>query len=165
MTREEFTGLPVLVALGALYDLVPEIQDAPVPDYAKPPRYDGRLTRRKGQFCWMSEMTLDDLTWWRDKKQESVDDGGEFAERNEKTLRALNHWVAWRTICPNDAWRGKRGDDWATGAVPTREVRMHSWSDQPQRSGGNSGGGSRGGSRPQPQPPPEQDISEDDIPF
>lgn len=166
MTKDEFLELPPLVALGALYDLIPALRGAPKPDYPKPPRYDGRLTRKGGTYVWMSEMTLESLKWWLDKKSESAQSGSEFAERDSKTARNLAAWVAWRSICPTEVWSGTRGEDRATAKPPSRDPALHSWDNSGRSNGSSKGGGSRAGSQRGPAPAQDdEEIDENDIPF
>ena len=127
MTREEFCGLPPSIALGLVYDLArAKLEPLPPPRAPLPPKFDAKIGR-KGGFCWASELTLESLEWWLSKKQESVDSGGPYADRDAKTVEALERFVAWRRACPADAWSGTRGKDRVTAAAPSREPELHAW--------------------------------------
>lgn len=133
MNRDEFTSLPLRIALGVIYDIArtQRLVDMPMPEVPKPPLYDGRLSRGERGFVWMSEMTLCDLRWWRDAKQKSADDPqrATYADRARKAVATLDKWIAWRADFPTELWSGKRGDDRATGAAPSRDARINSWSE------------------------------------
>lgn len=99
----------------------------PVPDVPRSPLFDGRHSRGKEGFSWMSEMTLEDLAWWAKKTRESVERGGEYAERNAKSLATLEKWITWRTLYPDARWSGKRGDERVTAEAPARKPAVHPW--------------------------------------
>lgn len=145
MTKDQFLQLPPIVALGLVYDMAAsKLGPMPVPEYAKPPRYDGRLGK-KGGFVWMSEMTLDDLTWWEAKKREGAAAGNQYSEKNGKSADTLAKWIAWRRIEPNAIWSGTRGDDRATAAPPSRDPAVNPWGPKTDKPG----------AAPDPQPEPE----------
>lgn len=160
MTRDEWLALPPAIALAALYDLIPGLATAPAPSVPRKPKYDSRLSK-KGGYVWMSEMTAEDLKWWRGKKQESVDGGGQYAEKDAKTLRAIDGFLAWREVFPHDVWWGIRGDGRVTARPPSRDPIVHEW----DNSGGQRRGGTVGGSRAAPAADDYGDVNEDDIPF
>jgi hypothetical protein len=148
MTKDEFCALPFAICLALLYDANPSLSHMAVPSFARPPRYDNRLYR-KGGFVWMSEMLLNDLQWWRNKKQESVDSGGEYAEKDAKSIKALDAFIAWRTIAPTEAWSGTRGEDRVTAAPPSKSPVVNESGPKRQQQQGradsrtaSSGGGS-----------------------
>ncbi len=121
------------MALGLIYGLLTGLEHTPAIRPPLPPKYDAKLSKAKGQFVFMSEMTLSDLSWWLGKKNESALSGGQYAEKDKKTAETLTRWVAWRECFPTDQWFGERNDTKTTAAPPSREPRMHSWDSQPQR--------------------------------
>lgn len=140
MTKEQFLALPPIVALGLVYDMAAaKLSPMPLPEYAKPPRYDGRLSK-KGGFVWMSEMTLDDLTWWEAKKRESSAAGTQYSEKDGKSADTLAKWIAWRRIEPTAIWSGTRGDDRATAAPPSRDPVVHKWGPRSEQKSTSDGG-------------------------
>jgi hypothetical protein len=136
VTKDEFTSLPVTLALGLVYDLAAsKLSGMPAPDVPRPPKYDGRLGRKKGLFCWMSEMTLDDLEWWHAKKSESAGGDSQWSERDGKTAATLGRWIEWRRLFPSEQWSGLRGEDRVTAALPSRDVTLHEWPRREQENG------------------------------
>ncbi len=132
MNRDEFTSLPLRLALGVIYDAMPKrLGEMKAPEIPRPPKYDGRLSRGQKGYCWMSEMLLEDLQWWHGKKLESADGGGQYADKDRKTADTLAKWIVWRSLFPSDVWSGTRGDDRATGKPPSREPAMHQWESRP----------------------------------
>lgn len=159
MKRDEFTSLPVSVALGLIYDMArAKLEPMPRPQVPLPPKFDGRISR-KGGFHWMSELVLDDLKWWLEKKRESALGGGEYAERDGKIATALEKWSAWRELYPNDRWRGKRGDDFVTAEAPSKPPPFREW-DNTGKSRGAAAAGGRGGRSRGPAPAPQDDGDE-----
>jgi len=124
MTREEFCALPPGIALGLIYDVSQRIAALPVPPTVRPPKFDGRLSR-KGGYCWMSEMDLGSLRYWFARKSEPGKP--EFAEKDAKTAKELGYWIAWRTADPAAAWSGERNREPARGAPPSRDPQLHQW--------------------------------------
>lgn len=104
-----------------------------MPHVPKPPLYDGRLGKGSEGFVWMSEMTLRDLEWWEAAKRKSADTENQWTERNRKKAATLAKWIEWRRLFPNECWSGKRGDERATAAPPSRDPKVQSWSDQPRK--------------------------------
>lgn len=135
MTKDEFQSLPLRLALGVLFDLLPGIASVEKPRAPLPPKYDDRMPKKAGQFCWMSEMTLDDLSWWYKKTSESANGGGQYAEKDGKLAAKISHWVKWRQAFPNELWSGERNRVKVTAAPPSREPRLHEWENN--RSSGN----------------------------
>lgn len=154
MNRDEFTSLPLRIALGIIYDIArtQRLVDMPRPDVPKPPLYDGRLSRGEQGFVWMSEMTLRDLRWWRDAKQKSAadPDRAKYAEQARKSVAMLDKWIAWRADFPTELWSGKRGDDRATGAPPGRDARINPWGDNGSRKKNETKSSKQ-------EPPPDED--------
>lgn len=132
MTRDEFTGLPLRLALGVIYDAMPKrLGEMRAPEILRPPKYDGRLSRGGKGYCWMSEMLLEDLQWWHGKKTESGATDSQYAEKDRKTADTISKWIAWRTLFPTDIWSGTRGEDRATGKPPSKEPILHQWEPKP----------------------------------
>jgi len=144
VNREDFVALPLRLALGVIWDaLGPQLASVSAPPIPRAPKYDGRLFK-KGGFCWLSELDLNSLEWWQNKKRESAAGGGQYADRDAKDVSLYEKWIEWRRLFPSEVWSGTRGEDRATAAPPSREPRLHQWN-------GN------GRSRSKPQPPPEDD--------
>jgi hypothetical protein len=130
VTRDQFVALPLRIALGIIYDIArtPKLVDMPCPDVPKPPLFDGRLSKGKDGFVWMSEMLLRDLEWWRDAKQKTADTPEhKYADQARKAVATLTKWIAWRTLYPSDVWSGKRGDERVTAAPPSRDPGINAW--------------------------------------
>lgn len=168
MTKDEWLALPPLVALGVLYDIAEaKLSATEAPPVPRPPKYDGRLSK-KGGYVWLSEMTPSDLAWWREKKRESAEGGGQYAEKDAKTLKAIDAFLAWRTAFPYETWSGIRGEDRVNARPPSRDPAVHEWRN-------DGGGGQRrntqssksGGSRPAPRDDDNdfEEIDEESIPF
>ncbi|MCC6642756.1 MAG: hypothetical protein IT386_16470, partial [Deltaproteobacteria bacterium] len=72
MNRQEFTGLPLSLALGLLWDALESrnpcahLDGAEPPKPARPPRFDSAIYRRDG-ITWASEYDAEGLRYWRDK--------------------------------------------------------------------------------------------------
>lgn len=156
MTREEFTSLPLKIALGVLYDIAAtsRLRDYPKPDVPRPPRFDGRHGKGKDGFVWMSEMAPGDLEWWANKKEASASDGGQYAAQNAKSARTLRAWLTWRDVFPHEPWSGKRGDDMVTARPPSRNPEVHPW---PAR--GTKSQPERNGAAHHAAPEPEEDLN------
>lgn len=128
MTRDEFEALPLRTALGVIYDtLERDLADVEKPFVPRPPKYDDRYPKKKGLYVWVSEMTLDDMIFWRGKKAESAAGGGQWAEKDAKWVTKFDKWIAWRQLFPAEVWSGTRGDERATAAPPSREPELHPW--------------------------------------
>lgn len=125
MDRDQFLSLPVGIALGVLYDQMPQrMATVTVPQIPRSPKFDGRVSR-KGGYCWMSEMDLSGLQYWLGRKQQ--DTKPEYAERNEKDVKALSFWIAWRTADPQSAWHGERNRQPVRAKHPSRDPELHQW--------------------------------------
>jgi hypothetical protein len=163
MQREQFTALPLSLALGAIYDAIPSLASAQAPQLPRAQKYDTRLTRKGGTYCWLSEMSLESLVYWEKLKRTSAESGGEFAEKDRKLATTLAYWVTWRQVFPNDRWHGKRGEESVTADPPSRDPALYEW--------GPRGGGSRHQTEREDSPPPAAadeygDLDTDDsIPF
>jgi hypothetical protein len=160
MTRDEFTTLPPIIALGLVYDMAQaKLEPMPRPHIDRSPKYDDRFPKKKGFYVWVSEMTLDDLQWWRAKKAESAASGGEWAEKDAKWVAKLDKWIAWRRLFPSDVWSGTRGEDRATAAPPSREPRLNAWDSSPKKPG------SRDSSYPSADTGRGEEQTDDDLAF
>jgi hypothetical protein len=143
VTRDEFTALPPLVALGIVYDMAQaKLEPMPVPALPRKPKYDSQFTRKGGHYCWVSEMTLDDIIFWRGKKAEGVAAGGQYAESDQKWLVRFDAWIAWRRLYPNECWFGIRGEERVNAAPPSRDAKLHKWGPRKEASGGSEGASS-----------------------
>lgn len=138
MTRDEFLALPVGVALGVIYDQMPQrMSTVPRPPVPRPPKFDSKLAR-KGGYCWMSEMDIDSLRFWHGRKSQ----GGkpEYADKDAKTVRDLAFWIAWRLAEPLTIWKGERFKVPAVAAPPSREPTVHPWEKRGESAPASSGG-------------------------
>jgi hypothetical protein len=158
--REEFCALPPAIALGLVYDMAKaKLEPMRCPDVPRPPKYDGRITRKGGEYSWLSEMLLKDLEWWFEARRKSASEGGQYAEQNAKQAKAIEQWILWRKLFPDTRWNGIRGEDRVTAALPSPEPTLHKWNGS--GGGGRAGGTgskSKGGSqRNAPTPPPEDE--------
>lgn len=137
MDKSEFLSLPERQRAEVLADMfADQLAGMKMPQKVLPPKYDAKLSRKGGQFCWMSEMDLDSLEYWLKMKRESAGKGGQYAEKDQKTADTLTRWVKWRQIYPTDRWFGERNDTKTTALPPSREPKLHDWSNS-----GRSGGG------------------------
>ncbi len=128
MNRDEFTQLPLAVALGMLWDTDRELSAAlslvAAPTPALSPKYDRRLYR-SGGYQWASETALDSLKWYYERAVKSAKDGGQYAENNAKEEKALKYWLDFRTQDPTSAVRTTRGDDSVKAEAPSRDPQIH----------------------------------------
>jgi hypothetical protein len=162
VTKDEFTSLPLQLALSIVWDVASQrLRDMPCPEVARAPKYDGRQ-RKDGGFVWYSEMCLDDLEFWQKKNAASAAEGGQYAEQNGKTARNLEKWVAWRRLFPTEQWRGTRGEEKATAAPPSKEPRVNQWEEKKNGATGKKPGGATGRGKA---PPPEEDDGTSDFSF
>ncbi len=128
MNRDEFTQLPLAVALGIMWETNPAMRDelhkleAPKP--ALSPKYDRRLYR-SGGYQWASETALDSLKWYYERAVKSAKDGGQYAENNAKEEKALKYWLDFRMQDPTSAVRTTRGDDLVKAEAPSRDPQIH----------------------------------------
>lgn len=126
MDRDQFLSLPTGVALGILYDQMPQrMATVPVPQVPRAPKFDNRISR-KGGFCWMSEMDLSGLRYWHGKKSEGGGDP-KYAEKDAKTVSQLAYWIAYRTADPTSAWHGERNRQPTRAAAPSSQPQIHPW--------------------------------------
>ena len=158
MTRDEFVNLPLRIALGLIWDVASSrLRDIEAPRVPLPPKFDGRL-RRSGGFVWYSELDLDSLEYWQKKNAASAEQGGQYADANQKAADALARWVEWRTLYPEQRWNGTRGNERVTALPPSRDPPLRQWDDS-KKNDKPKGGTQRG-----PAPPPA-DEEEDSYGF
>ncbi len=129
MNRDEFTQLPLAVALGLIWDyggpsMIDGLAAAKTPEVALSPKYDRRLYR-SGGYQWASETALDSLKWYYERAVKSAKDGGQYAENNAKEEKALKYWLDFRTQDPTSAVRTTRGDDLVKAEAPSRDPQIH----------------------------------------
>jgi hypothetical protein len=128
MNRDEFTTLPVPLALGVLWDIAQaKLEMVERPSVPRPPKYDDRFPRKKGSYCWVSEMTFDSLEFWRKKKAEGAAAGNEWSEKDAKWVAKFDKWIEWRRLFPYETWSGTRGDDRAVARPPSKDPALHEW--------------------------------------
>ena len=127
MTKDEWLALAPSQALGILYDLDNRISSVAAPQPIRPPKFDSRIPKKGGLFCWASEMTVSDLVWWLRRYQEGAARGGEYAEKDSKNAKAISYWVAYRQAFPFDAWSGERDRMKVQAAAPSRDPAQHPW--------------------------------------
>lgn len=124
MTRDEFTALPPAIALGLVYDMArAKLEPMESPRLPLPPKFDSKLGR-KGGYCWMSEMLLEDLRYWHDRNAKST---GEHAEKNHKTAKALSFWIKWRECYPDRVWQGERDREQCKAEAPSKNPDLYEW--------------------------------------
>jgi hypothetical protein len=146
--RSEFTALPRSLALGVLFDVFErELSDVEAPRIPLPPKFDSRVPRKAGQYCWASEMLLADLIFWWKRFDTSAKAGGQHAEKDTKNGKSLEFWIKWRRAFPHDVWSGERNRQPARANAPSREPELHAWErrsdagESPQDAPGASAGG------------------------
>jgi hypothetical protein len=156
MTRDEFVALPASLALGLVYDATPSLASIPAPRAPLPPKFDSKVSRKGGQYCWASEMLLADLKYWHDKNAAGATDGSQYAEKNAKQAKALSYWVAYRQVCPTDAWSGERDRVKVRAQTPSRDPELHDWKRTGEAAPAQGGGYSDAdyGSKEDPDPLP-----------
>jgi hypothetical protein len=162
MDRSEFTSLPPAIALGILYDLLVELSGIDAPSVPRSPKFDGKLPRQGG-FVWMSEVDLETLEWWYEKKAESAAGGGQYAEKDAKLVPVLAKWLEWRRVFPFTQWSGTRGDDRAIATFPCKNPKLREWGPRP--AGGPKGSGKTTGSTPKPPAKTPESGGDDDFDF
>jgi hypothetical protein len=148
VNKSEFTSLPPGLALGVLFDIFErELADVERPKIPQAPRYDSRVPRKRGEYCWASEMLLADLTYWWKRFDSSAKENGPHADKDTKNAKALEYWIKWRRAFPFDVWSGERNRKPEVALPPSREPELHAWerSDASNDSGPTDGGSSGGG--------------------
>ena len=129
MNRAEFTGLPVALALGLLWDALEtegrawlEAQEAPKP--ARPPKFDQILYRKEG-IMWASECDAEGLRWWHKRAAESAESGSQYAEKDAKLAKSLGFWIAYREQNPTAIWSGERNREQVTAKAPQSKPEVY----------------------------------------
>jgi hypothetical protein len=148
VNRSEFTSLPPSLALGVLFDIFErDLVDVERPKVPQAPKYDSRVPRKRGEYCWASEMLLGDLIFWWKRFDASAKEGGQHADKDVRNAKALEYWIKWRRAFPHDAWVGERNRQPVRAHVPSREPELHAWErrdagdPQPDEGGPSAGGG------------------------
>jgi hypothetical protein len=113
--------------MGLLFDAVPALAAVAMPKVPFAPKFDHRVTRKAGQYCFASEMLAADLQFWHKRAAESAEGGGKWADKDRKHAEELARWIAWRSAFPESRWRGKRGDELVTADAPSRDPELHEW--------------------------------------
>ncbi len=134
MTPEEFTQLPPAIALRILLDILPasmttKLEAVEKPQMPRTPKYDLRVWRKAG-FQWASEMSLEGLTFVRNRSLESADKGGDYAEKDAKQAEKLKYWTDYRAVFPDNAVGVIRGEDSVTAEPPRDKARI--WTPLPK---------------------------------
>lgn len=134
MTPEELSQQPWPVACKILMGMLPKSMTdklalVEVPEPVRVPRYD-RKVYRKGGHQWASETDLDGLKFWAGRAEESLADGGQYAQQNQKQFDELNRWIAFREVYPTDAITITRGEDSVTAKAPSYKPEV--WSKLPK---------------------------------
>lgn len=130
MTREEFSSLPLSIALGLIYDVLKSrLEGVPKPKLPLPPKYDGRIGRQGG-FNWLSEMSLESLVWWHKEKLKGAERNDQHTARNKKTAENISKWIAWRRVFPTEQWMGIRGEEKAVAEFPSKKPELNKWDDR-----------------------------------
>lgn len=127
MQKSEFTALPLSVALGLLFDAVPQLSLAIAPQPAQAPRFDGRC-RTKGGLVYASECDLSQLQYYHARATKPPSDE-KYRERQEKEAKALTYWIKWRSENPDAVWRGERNRVQVTAAPPSSRPAVSQWDD------------------------------------
>lgn len=126
MNRAEFTALPSSIALGILWDASPglgaKLASVAAPRLPIAPKYDQAIYRKDG-VSWASEYDVEGLRYWRDKKSQSSDP--KYAEKDGKTVKALDFWIAWRVAFPAVIWSGERSREHVTAAPPAGKPQVY----------------------------------------
>ena len=127
MTRDEWIALPPALALRMLWDALPEgaraaLEDAPPPQVPRAPKYDNAIYRKDG-ITWASEYDAEGLRYWRNKASQSTDP--KYADKDAKTVKALDFWIEYRAYHPTTLWTGERNRQTVTAAAPCAKPRVY----------------------------------------
>lgn len=169
MNRAEFTGLPLSLALGLLWDAAHEydrdgtarkLDEAEAPKPARPPRFDSAIYRREG-VTFASEYDLDGLRYWHKRSADGESDP-QYGEKNAKQAKALSYWIAYREQQPDAIWTGERNRQPTTAKAPQSKPEVYPRDARPAPSPAASSGGG-GGSYADADY--GGDTPDDDIPF
>jgi hypothetical protein len=141
MNRSDFTGLPTSVALGVLWDHIPELRDrladVLVPKVPFPPKWDTMIFRSDG-VQYASEMDVRGLKYFHLRSTESAD---------------KEYWIAWRLVEPTARWTGERNHETVTADAPSAKPTVHPRAERSTRTTTFDDA---------PSGPP---VEDDDIPF
>jgi hypothetical protein len=127
VTRDEWCGLPLSMALAVIYDEAPPamrgaIDDAPPPRVPFAPKFDTACYQRDG-VQYASEMDLRDLQWQLDRAQKPGDP--KYADANAKQAKALRYWIEYRRVFPSVPWTGERNRKTVSAPPPTGKARVY----------------------------------------
>lgn len=167
MQRSDFTGLPLSVALGIVWDALHSthagslLADLPVPEKVRAPKYDHRVGR-KGGFQWASETDLEGLRFWHTRAAEGAASGGQWASKDQKRADALARWIAYREQDPASPWSGVRDDAQVTAHAPMAKPMIHEYAPRDARPAPTPAASSGGGYSSEDY---GADTDDDSIPF
>ena len=147
MNRQDFTSLPLSLALGAIWDALHEhgdagmiLDDMPAPKRAGSPKYDSAIYRREG-VTYASEYDAEGLRFWQRRAADSAAGGGQYAEQDAKQAKALGFWIAWREQNPGAVWSGERNREQVTAAAPSAKPTVYPRNGGATKPAAPSGGG------------------------
>lgn len=131
MQRSEFTGLPLSLALGLLWDILSDddgfaeaMRNAEAIKPARPPKFDQILYRKEG-IMWASECDAEGLRWWHKRAAESAESGSQYAEKDAKLAKSLGFWIAYREQNPTAIWSGERNREQVTAKAPQSKPEVY----------------------------------------
>jgi hypothetical protein len=130
VNRDEFTALPPSLALGLLWDvlernhIVSGLQSTEAPKPARSPKYDQAIFRKNG-ITFASEYDLEGLRFWHAQKQQGAESGGQYADKDAKSAKALSYWIAWREQNPGAVWSGERNRQQVTAKPPQAKPEVY----------------------------------------
>lgn len=140
MNRSEFTGLPLSLALGIIWDALRAtgghetnrvLDDTEAPKPARPPKYDQIMYRKDG-VMWASECDAEGLRFWHKRAAESADSGSQYAEKDAKLAKSLAYWITWREQNPTAIWTGERNRQPTTARAPQGKPEVYPRDARPQ---------------------------------
>ena len=127
MTRDEWCGLPLSMALGVIYDEAPAVMRAAIEDAPKPrvpfaPKFDTACYQSAG-IQYASEMDLRDLQWQLDRATKPSEP--KYADANAKQAKALRYWIEYRRVFPSAPWTGERNRKTVSAPPPAGKARVY----------------------------------------
>lgn len=90
----------------------------------KPPKYDTMLYTRDGCY-FASECDAGRLEWELKRAEESIAEGGKYADANEKRAKALRFFLTWRRRYPSAIWTGERNREQVTARAPMAKPEVY----------------------------------------
>lgn len=116
MTFDEFMALTEAQRWRALFDAtLAEV---------KSPKYDTMLYARDGCY-FASECDAGRLEWELKRAEESIAEGGKYADANEKRAKALRFFLTWRRRYPSAIWTGERNREQVTARAPMAKPEVY----------------------------------------